>query len=144
MSSPLRPLASIAVIFDTNVLVSAFVFKGKASAIYQHCTERYTLFTTEWMLDELSDVLSRDKFGLPVTVQNTILDQIRSDSQIVYPTNELPIDSVDPDDNYVLQAALFVKAHFLVTGDTKHLLPLEKIGITEIISPNSFYERYIN
>ncbi len=144
MSSPLRPLASVAVVFDTNVLVSAFVFKGKASAIYQHCTERYTLFTTEWMLDELIDVLSRAKFGLPVTVQNAILDQVRSDSQIIYPTNELPIDSADPDDNYVLQAALFVKAHFLITGDTRHLLPLNKVGTTEIISPSNFYERYVN
>ncbi len=140
MSSPLRSQASISVAFDTNVLV----LKGKARAIYQHCTERYTLFTTEWILDELSDVLSRDKFGLPVTVQHAVLDQVRYDSQVVYPTDELPADFVYPGDNYVLQAALFVKAHLLVSGDTKHLLPLEKIGVTEIISPNSCYERYVD
>lgn len=143
MSPPLRPLASFSIVFDTNVLVSAFVFRGKAKDIYHYCAERHTIFTTDWLLDELQDVLSREKFGLPVLLQREILAQIRSDSHLVHPYNDLPTDSVDPDDNYVLQAALFVDASFLITGDTKHLLPLRKIGSTEIISPTNFHERFI-
>lgn len=143
MSPPLRSLASFSIIFDTNVLVSAFVFSGKAKAIYHYCAERHTIFTTEWLLAELQDVLSREKFGLPTPLQREILDQIMSDSQLVHPNNDLPTDSVDPDDNYVLQATLFVNAGFLITGDTKHLLPLKQIGNTEIISPTNFYERFI-
>ncbi|MEZ0487245.1 hypothetical protein [Fibrella aquatica] len=57
--------------------------------------------------------------------------------------NQLPTDSVDPDDNNVLRVALFVNANFLITGDEKHLLPLKRIGNTEIISPRAFYEQYI-
>ncbi|GAB3577287.1 putative toxin-antitoxin system toxin component, PIN family [Spirosoma luteolum] len=130
-------------VFDTNVLISAFVFRGKARIVYQYCVERYSVFTTEWLLDELQRVLSRPKFGLPVPIQYAILDQVRADAQLVYPFNELPTHSVDPDDNYVLQAALFVDANFLITGDTRHLLPLEQIGSTLIVSPTDFYDRFV-
>lgn len=129
-------------VFDTNVLVSAFVYKKFAGEVYQHCAERYYLFTSAWILEELADKLTH-KFKLPEPVQNDILAQVRADTRLVLPTNALPTDSSDPDDNYVLQAALFVDANVLITGDKEHLLPLRRIANTEIISPREFYERYI-
>ncbi len=143
METPARLSASTSIIFDTNVLVSAFVFKKEADRVYQYCVERYNLYTTQWILTELQGVLSRSKFKLPQHLQDAILNQVRLDFQILNPTNDLPTDSLDPDDNNVLQAALFVDADFIITGYSKHLLPLKRVSNTEIISPREFYERYI-
>ena len=137
-------VSSTKILFDTNVLVSAFVFKKSAGQVYQYCAERYVLYTTEWMLSELRQVLSRNKFRLPESIQDDIISQVRADAQLVFPTNDIPTDSSDPDDNYVLRAALFVEANFLITGDEKHLLVLQRVEATELISPRAFYERYIN
>lgn len=141
MAGNLTP--SVRIVFDTNVLISAFVYKKSAGQVYQYCAERYLLYTTEWVINELRSVLSRKKFQLPATLQNEILEQVRADARLVFPTNYLPQNSSDPDDNNVLRAALFVEANFLITGDEKHLLILERVETTEIISPRTFFDRYI-
>ncbi|MFD2570155.1 putative toxin-antitoxin system toxin component, PIN family [Spirosoma soli] len=133
----LRLPASTSIVFDTKVLISAFIFKGYADQVYRYCAERYILYTSEWMLDKLKDVLSREKFRLPPTLQEEIIAQIKADSQVVIPVNQLPTNSPDPDDNYVLQTALSVQANFLITGDEKHLLLLKQVQTTEIIAPRT-------
>ena len=135
--------ADTRIIFDTNVLISVFVFKQEADKVYQYYSAQYNLCTTQWILNELQNVLGRNKFKLPQHLQNEIIDQIRIDSLLFELTNDLPTDSPDPDDNNVLRAALFIHAGFLITGDAKHLLPLKRVGNTEVISPRDFYERYI-
>lgn len=135
---------STKIIFDTNVLIAVFAHAGfTPSQVYQHCVERYEVYTSEWLLDEVREVLSRKKFKLPQEDQDEAWQQVKADAILVHPTNDLPTDSPDPDDNNVLRAALFVKADFLITGDAKHLLPLKQVGSTQIISPREFYEWYI-
>ncbi len=134
--------ASTSIVFDTNVLISAFIFKKSTVEVYQFCAERYSLYTSEWMLAELTEILSKTKFKLPVSLQEDILSQVKADAQLVYPTNELPTDSRDPDDNNVLQVALFINADFVITGDGD-LLDLGTIGNTEIINPKTFFDRYV-
>ncbi|WP_461064779.1 putative toxin-antitoxin system toxin component, PIN family [Spirosoma horti] len=142
METPLRLPASTLVVFDTNVLLSAFIFKKFSGEVYQYCTERYLLYTSEWMLTELSRKLESKKFKLPLTLQKLILEQVSKDARLVIPTNDLPINSRDPDDNNVLQVALFVKANFIITGD-RDLLDLKEVGGVTIINPSDFYQRYI-
>ena len=110
--------------------------------IYRQCAERYTLYTSEWMLTELSEKLESKKFKLPPTLQKLIRQQVANDAQLVFPTNKLPTDSRDPDDNNVLQLALFVKANFIITGD-RDLLDLKEVEGVMIIGPSDFYELYI-
>ncbi|GAB3771765.1 hypothetical protein GCM10028818_10990 [Spirosoma horti] len=94
------------------------------------------------MLTELSRKLESKKFKLPLTLQKLILEQVSKDARLVIPTNDLPINSRDPDDNNVLQVALFVKANFIITGD-RDLLDLKEVGGVTIINPSDFYQRYI-
>lgn len=110
MAKNLSP--STKVVFDTNVLISAFIFKKFSGEIYNYCAERYTLYTSQWILDELTEKLTSKKFKLPVSLQEKILSQVNNDARIVYPTNDLPTNSRDPDDNNVLQITLFVNADF--------------------------------
>ena len=130
------------IVFDTNVLISTFVFPGFAADVYDFCALHFELFTSEWILTEFDEKMN-DKFRLSSEMRIRIIDTIREKHVVLSPTNDLPTDSHDPDDNNVLRAALFIDAHFLITGDAQHLLPLKKVGGTTIISPQDFYNRYV-
>ncbi len=138
----LRLPQATSIVFDTNILISTFVFPGFAAQVYDHCALYYDLYTSDWILNEFDEKLEY-KFRYLPERRERIIETIRERHIVTFPTNGLPRDSPDPDDNYVLQVALFVKANFLITGDEKHLLALKQVGTTEIISPREFYERYI-
>ncbi len=133
--------ASTSIVFDTNVLISTFVFPGFAAKIYDHCALHFELYTSEWILNEFDEKMEY-KFGYLPERRNRIIDTIRERHSVTLPTNDLPTDSRDSDDNNVLQVALFIKADFIITGD-RDLLDLEKIGNTEIINPKTFFDRYV-
>lgn len=42
------------IVLDTNIFISAFVFRGKAAAVFDHCALREELFVSQWILDELA------------------------------------------------------------------------------------------
>lgn len=94
-------------------------------------------------LERASRNIRKRKIQAPVGFAKAILSQVRADAQLVFPTNDLPTDSRDPDDNNVLQVALFMKANFIITGD-HDLLDLKEIEGVTIINPSTFYERYIS
>ena len=50
MAGNLTP--STRVVFDTNVLISTFVFPGFAANVYDHCALHFELYTSEWILSE--------------------------------------------------------------------------------------------
>lgn len=133
---------STVLVFDTNVLLSATVFKKFAGELYEYCAEHYQLKISDWVLREFNDKLEQ-KFKLLDSDRQEIIERIEADAELVIPTNDLPTDSSDPDDNNVLRLALFVNADFLITGDQKHLLPLKQVGYTVIISPREFYDLYV-
>ena len=141
MEAPLRLPASTSVLFDTNVLISTFVFPGFAAEVYNYCALFFELYTSEWILSEFDEKMEH-KFGYLPERRNHIIDTIRERHIVILPTNDLPTNSRDPDDNNVLQAALFINADFLITGD-RDLLDLERVNTTEIISPKLFFERYV-
>jgi predicted nucleic acid-binding protein len=44
------------------------------------------------------------------------------------------------DDNRILECAVHARAHFLVSGDQHHLLPLREFQGVAIVSPAAFLE----
>lgn len=44
----------------------------------------------------------------------------------------------DPDDNPILAIALECKADFLVTGDKRDLLSMQRVGVTPIVTAANF------
>ncbi len=133
--------SSIRIVFDTNVLISTFVFPGFAANVYDYCALYFELYTSDWIISEFDEKMEH-KFAYLPERRNRIIKTIRERHTVTSPTNDLPTDSRDPDDNNVLRVALFVKANFIITGD-RGLLDLGQINETEIISPKAFYERYL-
>lgn len=112
------------VVFDTNVLISAFVFPGGApeSAYRAALSGRITLVTSPPLLAELGRVLA-DKFGWEDAMVETAIGQVARIGTVVRPRATLSVIEQDPADDRVLEAAREGSADAIVSGD-RHLLRL--------------------
>lgn len=112
------------VVFDTNVLISAFVFPGGApeSAYRAALSGRVTLVTSPPLLVELARVLA-DKFGWEEAMVEAAVGQVARIGTVVRPRDTLSVIELDPDDDRVLEAAREGSADVIMSGD-RHLLEL--------------------
>lgn len=112
------------VVFDTNVLISAFVFPGGApeSAYRAALSGRVTLVTSPPLLAELARVLA-DKFGWEEAMVEAAVGQVARIGTVVRPRDTLSVIEHDPDDDRVLEAAREGSADVIMSGD-RHLLEL--------------------
>lgn len=129
------------VVLDTNVLISALVFPGgKPDQILTRIRRgEIEFFISPFILSELDRVL-RQKFQLTKNEAEDRVRAIRRLAHLVEPTERVEVITAKDDDNRILECAIAAKADFLVTGDKEHLLPLESIKDTKIISPSEFLE----
>lgn len=112
------------VVFDTNVLISAFVFPGGAPepAYRAALSGRVTLVTSPPLLAELARVLA-DKFGWEEAMVEAAVGQVARIGTVVRPRDTLSVIEHDPDDDRVLEAAREGSADVIMSGD-RHLLEL--------------------
>lgn len=129
------------IVFDTNVLLSAFVFKGVAGKVYDFCVLHAQLFTSHFILQEVEEKL-QGKLKVPHELVEETLALLNEKNQIIIPHTPKPSICRDLDDNEILQLAESVKADYLITGD-KDLLVLEKYLETLIVNPKQFSEKYM-
>jgi hypothetical protein len=126
------------VVLDTNIFISAIVFGGKPRNILEYIIQdRIKLFISEEILDEISGILSGGKFRYPPQIVHTIVTQLESISEMVYPKVKIKEIKDDPDDNKFLECAVTGNADFIISGDA-HLLKLGTYKGIRIISPAEF------
>jgi putative PIN family toxin of toxin-antitoxin system len=128
------------IVIDTNVFISAFVFKGRAATVYHYCASAETIFISEWILEELTRILHR-KFDVPEADIQDFVALLSERCSLAHPTSPLPAICRDPDDNHILQLAEHIAADFLVTGD-KDLLSLGSFASARIVTPGEFSELF--
>jgi putative PIN family toxin of toxin-antitoxin system len=104
------------VFFDTNVLVSAFLARGLCADLLRLVLTEHTLVTSEVVLAELRDVLSR-KGRLPAQQIEAIEAFLREHPVAPSPAQTLELGLVDADDEWVVASAVLVQADLFVTGD---------------------------
>ena len=127
------------ILLDTNVYISAILFKGKPRQILQELVdERVTAFTSNEILKELEETLSKPKFKLTNDFVQIVLTEIRDITKLIS-TSPLKnyLDLRDRNDYHILEAAFSAKIDYLITGD-KDLLSLKKISEFKIVSPEEF------
>ncbi|MDI6892808.1 MAG: putative toxin-antitoxin system toxin component, PIN family [Actinomycetota bacterium] len=119
------------VVFDTNILLSAFIFGGNPEKLFQLArSKKIQLLTSSSILTEFATCL-KDKF---LWADEDIAEAIKTigySSELIKPTQKLRVLHDDPD-NRVLECAVEGKAHFIVSGD-KHLLTLKEFRKIPII-----------
>jgi len=86
----------VRVFFDTNVLVSAFLARGLCADLLRLVLTEHTLVTSEVVLDELRDVLSR-KGGLPPAQIEAIETFLRDQPIAPRPAQTLQLGLVEAD-----------------------------------------------
>ncbi len=133
------------VLFDANVLVSMLVAE-KASApqmALEHCgTLKAEVFVTATALEEVERVL-RKKFRMDEPRIGALLQGIRESIEVVADAPELGWQLPDPDDAHLFDAAIYVGADCIITGD-KALWTVKVTGSDlKVMSPRSFLESYI-
>ena len=104
------------VFFDTNVLVSAFLARGLCADLLRLVLTEHTLVSSEVVLAELRDVLSR-KGRMPLKQIDAIETLLRDQPVAPRPATILALDLVDADDEWVLASAVLAEADLFVTGD---------------------------
>ncbi len=124
------------VILDTNIIVSAIVFRGKPRQIYDFAlNEKFKAVISPILISELTEILSK-KFLLSVAELNLIEHEIKELFKIVHPKESISI-ARDVDDNHVLEAALAGKCEYVITGDAD-LLDIKNFRGITIVTPHSF------
>jgi uncharacterized protein len=108
-------------VLDTNVVVSALLWKGRPGKLLNCVTEEQTIFcSSPPLLAELADVLSRPKFHDRISASGTSpaqLLQLYAEIAVIIHPHAVPRIAPDPDDDVVIGTALAAKAHSIVTGD---------------------------
>jgi putative PIN family toxin of toxin-antitoxin system len=124
------------VLLDTNVLIAAFVSRGRCANLLEHCAEAHEIMTSEALLAEYGDKLIY-KFRLDPAQAHARVALLRSVMHIVAP-GPLPTPvSRDPDDDLVLATGVAGACRCIVTGD-KDLLVLGQYAGMNIVTPGEF------
>jgi putative PIN family toxin of toxin-antitoxin system len=125
-------------VFDTNVLVAAFLTEGICAKLLTRARKnQFLLLISPDILREFDRVLSK-KFS-------SSAQQIEEAHQIILEAAHLlePLSLVvsgvcrDPDDDRILSCAVAAKADYLISGDSD-LLDLKKSRGIKIVNPKTF------
>lgn len=127
------------VVFDTNVLVAAFVFPGGRgdAALQRVVEERDQLLISKAILDELLGVLAR-KFARDAEELARVALFLNELGTVVRPGRRLRVVQDDPD-NRILECALVGRAEAIVTGD-RALLALREFRGVRVVSLRDYLE----
>ena len=128
------------VVLDTNILISAVVFGGKPREILKQAIEgKIRLAVSAPIIEEIREVLGRDKFRYPAQMINFIIGELESIAEFVEPQEKIEIIEKDEDDNRILECAAAFGADVIISGDN-HLLDLKMYKGMRIIKASDFLE----
>lgn len=126
--------------FDTNILVSGVIRKGKPHKLLDHVADkRLELVISKEILDEFVDVIKREKLKLTKEQQNQFIEFITNLSSITETVSKFKIIKEDPDDDKILDAAYDGKADYIVSGDSD-LLNLKGFEGIKIVTASEMME----
>lgn len=126
------------ILFDTNVLIAAFISHGSCFELFEHCSRQHDLFTSKFILSELQKNLQK-KFKFSDSEVKQVINLLLSRLSVIDPITAIKPICRDKDDDNILAAALAVCCDCLVTGD-KDLLILKKYEGIPILKPLDFWE----
>ncbi|MBI5598363.1 MAG: putative toxin-antitoxin system toxin component, PIN family [Deltaproteobacteria bacterium] len=126
-------------VLDTNVMVSALLFRGELSRLHALWkTKAFTIAASREIVEEYLRVLAYPKFNLTEKeIKDIIQEELLPYIEPVMVAGKLKGVCVDPDDDKFLYCAEAAKADVVVSGD-EHLLRLKKYKGCPIITAEKF------
>jgi len=138
MATAARPHIAV---LDTNVVIAGLLWAGPPHSLLLRVIERrdLVLATSPQLLAELGHTLALPRFRKRIldaaTSPEKLLEVYRDTTVLVSPREVPRVVAEDVDDDHVIAAAVAARAHFIVTGDRTHLLPIGTHGGIAIVSP---------
>ncbi|PIV41355.1 MAG: putative toxin-antitoxin system toxin component, PIN family [Nitrospirae bacterium CG02_land_8_20_14_3_00_41_53] len=129
------------ILFDTNVLISAFLAFKKGSVCYDiidHAVEVHNLYYTAFIIDEFKRVFKED-FHYPERLIDEFVAFITKFFTEGDTADTVEKISRDPKDNQVLADAVTNEIDVIITGD-KDLLELKNYKGIKIITPRDYWK----
>jgi putative PIN family toxin of toxin-antitoxin system len=122
------------IVFDTNVLVSAWFWEGNESRLMESVEEDLIHgYSSKQLIEELCRTLRYPKFNLSQDEVESIRSYYLLLFEIVNPKQTIDIILEDPSDNMVLECALEAEADYIVSGD-HHILKLGEFKDIKIVT----------
>jgi putative PIN family toxin of toxin-antitoxin system len=127
------------VVLDTNIFISAILYKGKPLKILQLCTieNEINISMSPELLAELIGKL-KYKFGIKNQTLKKLQHELEASLKYVLPEYRTRICR-DADDNKIIDLAIFSDAGFIITGD-KDLLEIKTYKEIRILTAAEFLE----
>lgn len=131
------------IVLDTNVLVSALLFRGELSKIVDLWEKgRMIPVISRETFEEFKNVLAYPKFSLTEKEVKTIIEEnVLPFFEVVEITNEVSGVCRDPKDDKFFSCALSAKADFIVSGDND-LCDMGKYKSVKIINAAEFIKMF--
>ena len=128
------------VLFDTNVLISAFISHGLCLDVMEYCAAEHQICVSVFILGEFKEKLQQ-KFGFSSQDIQMAVNFLQKISLIAdYNENTVPTICRDKNDNHILAAAFSLKVDCIVTGDDD-LLILKNYANIPILKPQDFWKQ---
>jgi putative PIN family toxin of toxin-antitoxin system len=124
-------------VFDSNVLIAAFVARGVCSELLEYCVREHEAVTSEAVLEEVRRNLV-DKIRVTAAQADQTVRLLRTGLEVVEPVAVNPQVCRDPDDDVVLGTAIEGRCKVIVTGD-RDLPDLVTHRDVAIVSPRGFW-----
>lgn len=126
------------VVLDTNVIISAIVYKGKPEIIFNLISSgNINGYISRFIITETCEIL-RVKFAHTESEIADVEETLKQLFILVEPDFSINIVRDCPPDNKILACAVAAKVDYLISGDKKHILLLKKIRNIPILSPDQF------
>lgn len=127
------------IVFDTNILISAFLTTaGPSQHVFSAALKRHTVILSEYILKEFSEKLV-NKLEIPRRQVLQAADFLRKKTIILNVPETAKATFSDKKDIPLLSLLEAAKPHYFVTGDKK-LLALKKHGPTLFLTPRETME----
>jgi uncharacterized protein len=128
----------VKVVFDTNVLIAAFVSEGICFKLLSRARRRqFELITCPFILKEFEAVLVKKFSAGRQEIKEALRILAEAACSIVYPEQAVSGICRDPDDDNILSCLKAASADYLVSGDTD-LLEIGQFEQTRMITPREF------
>ena len=136
-------MTHIKAVLDTNVVVSALLFRGELSRLHALWKKKaFTIAASRDVIEEYVRVLAYPKFKLTEKeIEALVQEELLPYIEPVTVNEDTKGVSVDPDDDRFLACATEAKADFIVSGDA-HLLSLKKHKGCPVITAEKFLKKF--
>jgi putative PIN family toxin of toxin-antitoxin system len=133
----------VRIVLDTNVLVSALLTGGGAPdlALQLVLQGEATLLADSRILAEYDEVTARPQFGFDPAERRIILDLLSSIAEPVL-ARPLRLSLPDPDDRVFVEVAIAGCADAIVTGNTRHFVPMKGALGVPVLTPRQLVDRF--